>query len=282
VFAAPSHGAARGAEVEGEAQRRLVFAVRKDGSELPIEISAAELGDGDRQIRVSAIRDVTERTRLEREIVEVGEQERRRIGRDLHDGLGQMLTGISLNLSSLSQKLGQLAPELIPEVQAVTRNVQSTIADVKHVAKQLSPNVVSDGGLVQALKRLVTELDRRSDMRCTARIDGACDIDDETAATHVYRIAQEALNNALIHSNAETIELRCRSHGATIELEILDDGIGIAPAMHRVEGSGIRNMRYRAHSLSGTLDIVRRPDRGTIVSCKFVRDSAERGEPGRR
>ena len=214
-----------------------------------------------------AIRDITEQRATEQEVIAIIESERRRIGRDLHDGLGQELTGISLGLKTLSE---QLTRERSPHERAtrrLTEMIQTTIADTRHFARLLSPGFSQEFRLAETLKALAAEVNGHSGLSCRVQCSDVDDAHDDDVATHLFRIAQESINNALRHSGAKTIELNYRRERNSLVLEILDDGVGIPDEEHRIEGLGLRSMRYRARMLNGTLTVAARARGGTRVLC---------------
>lgn len=247
----------------------LAYLRRKDGTVVPAEVCGANHSDDGEVLRVSAIRDVTSRMRLEREVIEISEREQTRIGRDLHDGLGQTLTGVSLSLGSLAKRLGA-DREASEELAAVGKLLAGAISDVRRIAKTLTPDIEGLGGFQRALESLAAEIRRSNQIDCHVTIAADCLIHDETAATHIYRITQEALSNAVRHSDAKLIELTLKRHKGIYSLEIADDGRGIGVDIENTEGMGFKNMRYRAHSLNGTIDVKPREGGGTRVVCQFV------------
>lgn len=222
--------------------------------------------DGNPERLVGTIQDVTERVELEREILALGERERERVALDLHDGLGQTLTGISLSLKALVRRLERGENVSIDDLRRIEHDVQEAMNETRRATRLLSPRM---GGLRSALERLVRQLDHGG-LRCTVHGRTQHDDHDAEIETHLYRIAQEAISNAVRHSKARYIELHYRCDGHTIELEVLDDGIGLPSeqaAQHRPDGHGLRNMRYRAHMIDGGLDVTRRVGGGTRVFC---------------
>jgi PAS domain S-box-containing protein len=211
---------------------------------------------------VGTIQDITERVELEREILATGERERERVGRDLHDGLGQTLTGISLGLKAIANRLerGREAP--IEMLRQLESHVQEAMNETRRVAHLLSPRMA---GLAAALEALVRQFDRHG-LRCTIHGGMRHDAHDPEVETHLYRIAQEAVSNAVKHSGARNIGLHYACNGNSIRLEVLDDGVGLAQ-MRATEGIGLRNMRYRVHMINGNLDVEDRAGGGTKVVC---------------
>ncbi len=204
---------------------------------------------------------------LEREVVSAGERERLRIGRDLHDGLGQELTAVSLGLQSLRRKLEDEQSLQAQSVQDFTETIQAMIGEVRIIAQQLSPVFSTQRGLCAALRALVNDISENSDIKCTARCTFDDDIHDVEIATHLYRIAQESIHNALTHARAQNIELRYGRDGNSLFLEVLDDGTGIPARESRSDGMGLRSMYYRARMLHGRLEVGLRTQGGTRVLC---------------
>jgi len=239
--------------------------------QLPIQgevrnLEARIIRSGEDEI-IAIVQDITEQTRLEREVISSGENERKRIGHDLHDGLGQEITAVSLALQALSLKLGREESPHAQTVKNVTVSMQNLISEVRRFARQLSPVFSKEFGLDAALKALAEEIKEYSDVECHAH----CSYDGETldtdVAVHLYRIAQESVNNAIRHSGAENIVLRYGRDGDSVYLEVLDDGKGVPTKEHRVDGIGLRSMRYRARILRGRLDVAPRARGGTRVLC---------------
>ena len=221
-----------------------------------------------------SIGDITALRAAEQEVIAIGERERQRIGRDLHDGLGQELTGISLRLQSLIQELAREHSPHTQTVQHLTAMVQAAIADTKRVAQDLSPAFLSEFELSEALRGLAAEINRHAKTKCHVQASDEHDIHDRKVATHLFRIAQESINNALKHSGAQSIELRYGREGDSFFIEVLDDGTGIPPGEDRIEGVGLRSMRYRARMLNGRLTVAPRTPNGTRVriSCPLQPD----------
>lgn len=211
--------------------------------------------------------DVTERVELEREVIAISERERNRIGRDLHDGLGQELTGISLALQSLSRQLLRGDSLHVDSLQTVVAMVQNTISETRGFARQLAPVFLAEQGLSAALRSLADDINEHSTTACQAHSDFEEDIHNAEIATHLYRIAQEGISNAIKHGSARNIDLKYGRDGDSVYLEIVDDGTGLPTTGELTEGMGMRSMRFRAQMLRGQLDVVPRPEGGTRVRC---------------
>jgi two-component system, NarL family, sensor histidine kinase NreB len=186
-----------------------------------------------------------ERLALERQILDISERERRRIGQDLHDGLGQHLTGIELMLASL---------------------LRDAIRQTKSLARGLSPVAIEANGLAAALQELVLSV--RSIFRVNASFSARTPvlIADNSAATHLFRIAQEATTNAVKHGAAENVQIEIGRTNDEIRLSIEDDGRGFVPTGEE-RGMGLRLMDYRAGMIGGKLTVQSVEGRGTLVVC---------------
>ncbi len=215
------------------------------------------------------IRDMTERKRLEKEILEISQREQNRIGRDLHDGLGQLLTGISCLLQGLSKKINNNSPQDVEGVHEISDLVKQAIHQSSWLAQGLMPVKLQDGGLEGALQDLVEQTEHIHKILCLFHCDSDITFQDATININLYRIAQEALNNAVKHSMAKHIWLRLETENGHFLLTVKDDGIGLPDDRNRHDGMGLRIMRYRAGMISAELETQSDQDGGTIVQCKI-------------
>lgn len=223
-----------------------------------------------RPLRVAGTtQDITDRVDLEREAVAASELERRRIGHDLHDGLGQVLTGVSLRLQHLYNELAREGSPHARAVQGLTATIQETIAETRRVTRDLAPGLLTEQGIGEALRSLAESINNHPEVTCTVRWSIDEDVRDKKIATHLFRIAQESINNAIRHGGAQNIDLRLERRGDLQFLEILDDGSGIPPEGQRIEGLGLKSMHYRARMLAGRLEITPRSEGGTRVLCCY-------------
>ncbi|HEY5622494.1 MAG TPA: PAS domain-containing protein [Gammaproteobacteria bacterium] len=213
------------------------------------------------------VEDISRRSELQREITVISERERTRIGADLHDGLGQELTGISLSLETLAESLARKDSEHAQAARALREMVQAAISHIRHISRMLSPGLSDELRLSQALEVLAEEINEASNTACHAHCTDEERQPDLETSTHLYRLAQEAVSNALRHSGARNIEIRYQCDDALISLEVLDDGVGFSLGPDVVEGIGLRSMRYRAEAIGADLEIVRRSEGGTQVRC---------------
>lgn len=228
-------------------------------------LEARFLRGGDDEV-VVAVSDVTERVELEREVVNAIERERNRIGRDLHDGLGQMLTGIKLILEPVRRRIAAESGAGSANVEQALELINLAIAQVSELARGLSP-VPRGGGLtfVNALEELAKQATRLFRIDCGVSQDGVPDDVGEERAINLYRIAQEAITNAVKHGRAHRVHLDCRVEGGMLKLAVEDDGVGVAGA--EGQGMGMHIMRYRARALGGALSVSAGEKGGTVVRC---------------
>lgn len=243
---------------------------RRDGSRFVAACFLTPLRMGGANHWLAVFNDVTERKRLEREIIEISNREQQRIGSDLHDGLGQELTGIALMLKGVVSQLQKEGSAATFDVEDVISLVNNAIESTRSLARGLSPVSGERGGLAPALKSLAA----RASERYGVRVDFATNLDatprlTETAATHVYRIIQEALTNVIRHSKASKVSISLETSGGELELRVQDNGLGLpnrAPESFG-GGLGLKIMRYRARMLGGDLFIEGAPSGGVCIRC---------------
>jgi len=217
-------------------------------------------------------RDVTRNKQLEADILEVSDAERRRIGRDLHDGLGQHLTALELLSQTLVGKLAAAAPSLVAPAQYLTRQIRETIVQTRLLSHNLSPVPVAPDGLMLALAELAAGTEAMTGVKCRFICATPVLVTDASVADHVYRIAQEAVHNALKHSGARALEILLEDQGERARLLVEDDGRGLTTEAQEGSGLGMRTMRYRARLILAELTIESTASRGTRVVCVFRKE----------
>jgi signal transduction histidine kinase len=204
--------------------------------------------------------------RLEREVVNISEAEQRRIGQDLHDGVCQDLAGLTCGASSLRDDLEKLQVRAEANTASeLVKLLQDAVVQTRDLAHELVPAKVNRLGLVLALESLAQSVGRLHEVTCSFQFHGPLPNWDEQTAIHLYRIAQEAINNATRHGRAQNILIFLEAADHSISLRVLDDGVGVPEFCS--EGVGLRIMRYRAQSIGGEVTIERRNGTGTTVSC---------------
>ena len=211
--------------------------------------------------------DITKQARLEKQVIQTSEMERRRIGRDLHDTLGQELTGLAFLIKGLSQKLSDQLPDQKKTAKQLVDLVNNAVAQVRSLARGLNPVGLHEGGLVAALVELAGNIEQRYPIACHCDCDENLEMDNEFAATNLYYIAQEAVNNAIKHAGAKEIRIRLHDDKEAIYLEIRDDGVGIPPETEGNVGMGLHIMGYRAKAIGGSLTIGPVDGKGTSIKC---------------
>ncbi len=246
---------------------REVTGRRKNGTLFPMDLAVSELQLEERKIFTGIIRDITDRRVLEQRVLEISDEERRRIGQDLHDGLGQMLTGIGLIGQNLARRLRDDGHLLAPDVSEVTDMVKEADQYARALARGLIPVELEANGLATALYRLSVNAQRLFSVECSFEEIGHPQVADNTAAGHLYRIAQEAVSNAVKHGKATKITIELTSDKNEIRLRVIDNGVGFPEKLSDDRGMGVNIMHYRARIIGGILDIVRGPSGGTIISC---------------
>lgn len=214
--------------------------------------------------------EMDDRKRLEKEVLRISESEQRRIGQDLHDGVGQVLTGISFMSKKLEQRLteGSL-PEALDAVE-ISRLVKQALTQTRSLAKGLCPVALESDGLMSALHQLASNAEDLFGIPCIFQCQTPVLINDNAVATHVYYIAQEAVNNAIKHGQPRHVSISLRlSDGDDIILTVKDDGGGLPDTLDKSKGMGLHIMNYRAGMIAGKLDIRRGKPSGTVVRCSF-------------
>lgn len=267
---------------------REVTGRRKDGSTFPMDLAVSEVDLGGTRLFTGIVRDISERRRLEQEVLRISDKERRRIGQDLHDGLGQHLTGIGLIARSLARRLRKEQHPEAATAEEITRMIREADEQARHLARGLVPVELGADGLGAALERLAESAQQMFGLRCALElhIDEAAPLPDPETATNLYRIAQEALSNAVRHGAARQVSIALTVSGERLRLHIHDDGSGIPeniasfPYAHH-QGMGLHIMHYRARIVGGSLDVRPGPAGGTTVVFTRPPSSdapAERGE----
>ena len=225
---------------------------------------------------MAIVRDVTERKRLEEEVLEISARERRRIGDDLHDGLGQYLAGIAVKAKILEDDLAAAAPSHKPKAEKLVRLVNNAIQQTRTLARGLDPIEVEANGLVPALQKLACETEDLFRVACALRCDRPVLPMSKSISLQLYRIAQEGINNAVKHGKPRRIEIGLATEPTHVRLRIKDDGCGFRIDTARRGGMGLRIMQYRAHVIGGVLTIQSRPNRGTEVQCLVLTTRGDR------
>jgi signal transduction histidine kinase len=211
-------------------------------------------------------REMAEHRRLDQEIARVADRERRRLGHDLHDSLGQHLTGTALAAQVLKEKLAARSAPETGEAEKVVRCVEEGIDLTRNLARGFFSPELDAEGLVVALQHLTETVGERFGINCVLDCDESIRIHDPTVANQLYQIAQEAVTNSVKHAAARQIDIRLGLEGPELCLSIIDDGVGF-PDKPRSEGLGLRLMRHSAALSGATFNVRRNGDHGTIATC---------------
>jgi PAS domain S-box-containing protein len=243
---------------------------------LKMEISTRLIEQDGRLMEVEGIaRDITERKRLEREILEISNREQRRIGHDLHDGICQLLAGISFMSESLADVLEESGSDKASEAERISVLINTAITQTRGVARGLFPVRLEENGLASALEELAAGARELFKVNCQFRSqDPPTNVANEIAL-HLYYIALEAVSNAAKHGKAKNITITLEPVGNRYALSVEDDGTGFSPPDCAQTGMGIRIMHYRARVIGATLSLESRPGYGTHLTCLFFPDSQE-------
>jgi len=223
-------------------------------------------------VQVSGVvHDITARKRAEAEILRIGEEERQRLGADLHDGVLQELAGIAYLATSLRHELEREAHPLAAKSQRIQHTLENAIDHTRRLALAMDPTVPGGTGLMGALRQLAETVSERHDLACRFESAQAVSFDDAGVANQLYRIAQEATRNAVRHSGARHVTIVLSEAGEETCLVVRDDGRGLPDELERNPGMGLQVMRYRAGLVGGRLTIRNGTEGGTEVHCCLPR-----------
>lgn len=238
---------------------------RRTGETFPVELTVGEVAEG--RLFTGIIRDVSDQKTLQEQVLAVAEQEQRRIGQDLHDDIGQEITGLRLTAETLAESLEEAAS---PDAKLAARLVEAlgrTHRKVRVLSQGLVPLEIDSGGLPSALAELTARVQGFGGVRCSFETAAGVSACEGRVATQLYRIAQEAVSNAVRHARASHIRVSLGSDGDIVTLRVRDDGAGFGPDAAR-QGSGLRIMRYRASLIRATLTVGAAGGGGTEMTCR--------------
>ena len=253
---------------------REIEARRKDGSTFPVEWSVGEVES--LGLYTGILRDISRRKELQREVVNIASLEQQRIGQDLHDECGQQLTALGLLVNGLIESLKDPEPAVVELAQKIARGLTEILHQIRGIAQGLAVADVKGADLARALRELTNRLCSTSKVRCSFEADQNAGVDNETEATQLYHIAQEACTNALKHAEPKAVAIRLLAKDNAVVLEIRDDGRGIGGEAG--DGLGLRIMRNRAAVIGADFSIQQAQPTGTIVTCASERARDHGGE----
>lgn len=259
----------------GEPRSRLVE-IPMDSLVRELEVRVVPNGPDE---ALFVLRDVTDRRRLEKEILEISHREQQRIGQDLHDSLGQHLTGISFLSKALQLSLERKALPESAQAGEIAQLVVQTLGHTRNIARGLFPMELETSGLlIPALTELVTTTEKIFRVVCSIDAQPGFDVRHPRVSTELFRITQEAISNAIKHGKARKISVRLQSLGTSARLTIHDNGVGV-PSAGKSGGLGLRIMSFRASRIGGQLGTSTSETGGTVVTCDFPIPAPEEAAP---
>ena len=251
--------------------------MRKDGKRIEVSVTISPIKDSQgRIVGASKIaRDISERQELELAVAAAAEQERARIARELHDGLGQQLGGLRFLMDGLHRDLRSAFSPQAETASQLAKEIATALTQARTLAHELYAVPPSPDGLLQALENLAERIVSERGVACVFVGEAAVQMHNPMIASHLYRIAQEAVHNALKHSRATRIELELVQLPETMELRIKDNGVGL-PAVAHSHGLGLHTMNQRSRLIGGQLSIQGRSGGGVAVICSVPNTVLER------
>jgi two-component system CheB/CheR fusion protein len=261
---------------------REVSGRRKDGTVFPMDLSVSEVNLSGRRLFTGFVRDITERKLLEKEILETSDREQRRIGQDLHDGLCQQLAGIELMSQVLEQNLAAKSKDGAERVGQIAAHIRDAINHTRSLARGLSPVTLESEGLMAALHELATNTTKIFNVRCSFDCDPPVPFNNQVAASQLFRIAQEAVSNAMRHGKATEIVIQLKERHDKIFVTIEDNGSGFPKSIPLRKGMGLRIMQSRAGMIGGTLVLNNSLSGGARVSCAVSHKNNSKRNRGNR
>jgi signal transduction histidine kinase len=207
---------------------------------------------------------------LEKMIFSIEEREQKLIGQNLHDSLGQTLTGIAFKTKSIENRLEKNVRISPDDLSQITSLVKRSIEETKNLAKQLLSLGPEDESLVMALNKLASDTEKIYGISCSFQCDDNFQLFNKTAVTHFYRIAQESVTNAVKHGNPNTVSISLAREGDRVILTIKDDGKGMNQGSGSTQGLGLQIINHRATAIGAEIDIQSGTNNGTAIVCTLT------------
>lgn len=250
---------------------------RKDGSLFPMELSMGEVRVGDRRLFTELVRDISERRQLEQAVAAAAEQERARIARELHDGLGQQLGGLLYLMNGLSRDLQSTNSKQAETASELSKELATALKQARNLSHELYAVPPQPDGFIQALENLSNRVATDRGIASTFSCETPVLVYNQVAASHLYRIAQEAVQNALKHSHSTCIDITLTQQRGSVELSVRDYGIGL-PTPQNSSGIGLHTMEQRTRLIGGRLLVQTQRDGGVEVICTVPKTILEKTE----
>ena len=248
-------------------QNNEINVKKSNGQPFTVIVTAEPTVFDGAQAIIASFYDITDRKRLEKEILEISGREQQRIGEDLHDGVGQQLTGIGYLCKFLESSLEKKGLKEVEDVREISRLVYQTISETRNLSQSLFPVNLEKNGIVYALQELAEKTENQYKLSCLFEYKGDIVIYDNSVALHLYRIAQEAVHNAVKHANPANILISLTNQNNKLILRIEDDGIGLHEKALNKKGMGLHIIQYRCNIINGKLWISRGSRNGTVIEC---------------
>jgi two-component system sensor kinase FixL len=254
---------------------REVVGKRKNGTLFPMYLAVSELNLAGRKIYTGIVRDITEERRLEKEVMRISEHERHRIGQDLHDGLGQMLSGIGLLSRHMVKRLKAESHYLSADMEEIADLLKESDDFSRNLAHGLVKIDLDRGGFNAALEELVRQSVRLFRISCEFKASNEINLNERTSAEHLYRIIQEGINNAVKHGQADHVVVSALENRSFLRFQIKDNGIGFPANWREKEGMGVRIMEYRARLIGAHIDISNNINKGATITCTLLKNLSD-------
>jgi PAS domain S-box-containing protein len=246
---------------------REVVGLRKDGTTFPLDLAVGEIDH--RRRFTGTLRDISDRRKLEWRLAESQVEERLHMARELHDEMGGHITGIGMLAHTLQARLEEAGSPLAVKAEDLVKSIDEAHTQLRSVVRGLMPVEAMPEGLMAALQHLAKQAETVHDISCQFQCDPPIHLVDMTAATHLFRITQEALNNAVRHGKPRHVAISLTQTEERLEVAVADDGTGLKQIPGGHAGMGMHSMRERARLLGGDLTVRAREGGGTVVACRI-------------
>ena len=246
---------------------REVTGLNKSGSTFPMYLAVNEMKFNGRRMFTGIVSDISQQRELEQELLQSGEHERRRIGQDLHDGLGQMLSGIGMMTRQLAKSLENEEHRMAEKAQEISGFIKEADQYARQLSRGLMPVDIDSRGLATAFTRLIDNAGRMFQVNSRFHENNTPVFEDNSTVEQIYRIGQEAVTNAVKHGNASEVDLILDANDEYVTLEVHDNGKGFPKNWREHAGMGMKILQFRARLVGGTLEVYDRESGGTILRC---------------